>query len=147
MMMRVTLCMMARTQLGHLLHLADVIAPGIASLSIIVICGYAVAKNHEHLADTPPIVFMLVVLLNMFGYAIGWFGGKVFNFERSYRITLCIEIGMQNAGLGVALALKHFEPETALPGALFAVWCIVTAAGMTRWLHRKNHDPDVPAAI
>ena len=43
---------------------------------------------------------------------------------------------MQNAGLGVALALKHFQPETALPGALFAVWCIITAAGMTRWLHR-----------
>lgn len=45
---------------------------------------------------------------------------------------------MQNAGLGVALALKHFQPETALPGALFAVWCIITAAGMTRMHEIRN---------
>jgi len=142
-----TLGMIVRTQLGHLLKHAEVIAPGIASISIIIICGYAVAQNHERLADTPAIIFILVVLLNLLGYAIGWFSGKVFGFSASYRITLCIEIGMQNAGLGVALALQHFEPETALPGALFAVWCIVTAAGMTRWLHKNNHDPDVAAAI
>ena len=43
---------------------------------------------------------------------------------------------MQNAGLGVALALAHFEPETALPGALFAVWCVLTAAGATAYLGR-----------
>lgn len=143
-----TLGMALRSQLSSkALNSAEIIAPGIASIAIIIICGYAVAGNHERLADTPPIVFLLVILLNALGYALGWFGGKVFRFEQSYRITLCIEIGMQNAGLGVALALKHFEPETALPGALFAVWCIVTAAGLTRWLHRRNHDPDVPAAI
>lgn len=142
-----TLGMIVRTQLGHLHKQAEIIAPGIASISIIIICGYAVAQNHDRLADTPPIIFVLVVLLNLLGYAIGWSSGKVFGFSTSYRITLCIEIGMQNAGLGVALALQHFEPETALPGALFAVWCIVTAAGMTRWLHRSSHDADIPAAI
>ena len=49
-----------------------------------------------------------------------------------------IEIGMQNAGLGVALALKHFAAETALPGAIFAVWCILTAAGMTAYLRQRG---------
>ncbi len=51
---------------------------------------------------------------------------------------MVIEIGMQNAGLSVALALKHFEPITALSGVLFAVWCIFTAAGMTRYLHKPD---------
>jgi BASS family bile acid:Na+ symporter len=46
---------------------------------------------------------------------------------------------MQNAGLGVALALAHFSPETALPGALFAVWCILTAAGASSWLRQHGH--------
>jgi len=140
--------MALRTRLSSSkLKQAEAIAPGIASIAIIIICGYAVASNHEQLGNTPAIVFVLVALLNGLGYLLGWFAGKLFRFERSYRITLSIEIGMQNAGLGVALALQHFEPETALPGALFAVWCIVTAAGMTRWLHRNNHDADVPAAI
>lgn len=44
---------------------------------------------------------------------------------------------MENAGLGVALALKHFQPETALPGALFAVWCTLTAAGASGYLCRQ----------
>jgi len=50
---------------------------------------------------------------------------------------MCIEIGMQNAGLGVILALAHFEPTAALPGALFAIWAILTGAGMTRVLHKR----------
>ena len=53
---------------------------------------------------------------------------------------------MQNAGLGVVLALKHFEPETALPGALFAVWCILTAAGATSYLRRRS-PPPTPAPL
>ncbi|OIO74258.1 MAG: bile acid:sodium symporter [Zetaproteobacteria bacterium CG1_02_53_45] len=141
-----TLGMLVRTRLGHRnTRLAEVIAPGFASIAIIIICGYAVASNHERIADTPATVIILVILLNALGYLLGWFAGKLFQFERSYRITLAIEIGMQNAGLGVALALKHFEPATALPGALFAVWCIITAAAMTRYLHRGK--TDVAAAI
>jgi len=44
---------------------------------------------------------------------------------------------MQNAGLGVALALQHFAPETALPGTLIAVWCILTAAGASSYCRRQ----------
>ncbi|MDZ7803348.1 MAG: hypothetical protein U5K34_05150 [Thiohalophilus sp.] len=46
-------------------------------------------------------------------------------------------MGMQNAGLGVVLAHFAEQPQTALPGALFAVWCIVTAAGATAWFRRR----------
>jgi len=137
--------MALRSQLGGYLPAAERAAPGIAAIAIIIICSYAVAANHERISDTPMLVIGLVILLNGLGYLFGWLAASLFRFDRGYQITLSIEIGMQNAGLGVALALKHFSPETALPGALFAVWCIITAAGMTRWLHRK--DSDIPAAI
>jgi len=120
------------------------IAPDFAALAIIIICAYAVAANQSRIAETPWIVFALVVALNAGGYLAGWFIGGVFNFDKRYQITLAIEIGMQNAGLGVALALKHFEPETALPGALFAVWCILTAAGLSRWKKLKAGDSISP---
>ena len=129
--------MLLRRYLGEWKAYAEKVAPGIAALAIIIICSYAVAANAERIADTPWIVVALVILLNALGYALGWLAGKLFGFDLSHRITLSIEIGMQNAGLGVALALKHFEPETALPGALFAVWCIITAAGMTRILKHR----------
>jgi len=31
-------------------------------------------------------------------------------------------VGMQNSGLGVALAVKHFSALAALPGAIFSIW-------------------------
>jgi BASS family bile acid:Na+ symporter len=140
-----TLGMLLRARLGALQDGVEQFAPGMAALSIIIICGYAVAANHDRIADTPGLVIVFVVLLNALGYLSGWTAARLLGFDRPYRITLTIEIGMQNAGLGVALALKHFSPETALPGALFAVWCILTAAGMTRLMRRQT--ADVPAAV
>jgi len=137
--------MVLRTRLSSHLQIAEQAAPGIAAIAIIIICSYAVAANQSRISETPALVIGLVILLNALGYLFGWLVARLFRFSTSYRITLAIEIGMQNAGLGVALALKHFAPETALPGALFAVWCILTAAGMTRWLHR--HDAEIPAAV
>jgi len=143
--MPLLLGMMLRTQLGARIAQAEQIAPGIAAAAIIIICSYAVAANHDRIADTPTLVVMLVILLNGLGYALGWLAATLFHFDYSHKITLAIEIGMQNAGLGVALALKHFQPETALPGALFAVWCIITAAAMTRHLH--NNTTAITAAV
>jgi BASS family bile acid:Na+ symporter len=81
-------------------------------------------------------VLAMVVAVNALGYGLGWWLGRLYRFDHRHRLTLAIEIGMQNAGLGVALALQHFQPATALPGALFAVWCILTAAGASAWLRR-----------
>jgi BASS family bile acid:Na+ symporter len=122
------------------LRWAREIAPAIASLAIIVICAYAVAKNQQQIANVGLIVFVLVVLLNALGYLAGWHLARLYRFDQAHQLTLSIEIGMQNAGMGVALALAHFgdQPEVALPGALFAVWCIITAAGASSWLRKKH---------
>lgn len=113
-------------------------APALASIAIIIICSYAVAANQERIAQLSAWVVVLVIMVNGLGYLLGYLVATLFSFKTAYRTTLMIEIGMQNAGLGVALALKHFEPEAALPGALFAVWCIVTTAALTRFLNTKD---------
>ena len=113
-------------------------APSMASLAIIIICAYAVAANHERLNSISMNLFFVIIIVNALGYLFGWFLAKIFHFNNQYRLTMAIEIGMQNAGLGVALALKHFSPETALPGALFAVWCVLTGAGASAWLRYKH---------
>ncbi|MFQ5346085.1 MAG: bile acid:sodium symporter family protein [Mariprofundus sp.] len=113
-------------------------APGaMASNVICYLLGGAVAFS---IAMT-----MVAIMLSPFltPTLVEWLGGLC-KFERRYRVTLAFEIGMQNAGLGVALALKHFEPETALAGALFAVWCILTAAGLSRV--RRGKETDLAAA-
>jgi len=124
-------------KLGNHLQTARDVAPGIAALAIIIICSYAVAANQLRIAEMAMPVMAGVVLVNLLGYIIGWWLAKLYGFAHLYRITLMIELGMQNAGMGVALALKHFPAESALPGALFAVWCILTAAIASGWLRKR----------
>jgi len=130
-----------RRILGPYLRYAVAIGPAIAAVSIVVICSYAVAANQPRIATVGPRVFGYVVLVNALGYAAGWSFAKLFRFDYRHRLALSIEIGMQNAGLGVALALAHFGPETALPAALFAVWCVLTGAGasaLARWSRSRT---------
>ncbi|NOZ11040.1 MAG: bile acid:sodium symporter family protein [Gammaproteobacteria bacterium] len=127
-----------RRVLGSSLTAAKQIAPAVAAVAIIIICAYAVAANQSRIASLGPLVFVLVVVLNALGYVAGGLLARLYRFDRQHRLTLAIEIGMQNAGLGVALALKHFESQTALPGALFAVWCILTAAGASAYFRRQH---------
>ncbi len=129
--------LMLQKRLGVYLQTARDVAPGVAALAIIIICSYAVAANQARISQMMLPVMAGVVLVNLLGYLIGWWLAKLFGFAYLYRITLMIELGMQNAGMGVALALQHFPAESALPGALFAVWCIMTAAVASSWLRRK----------
>ncbi len=138
--------MALRRLAGRRLGVAQALSPAVASVSIVLICSYAVAANQAHLAQVGVAVLVTVVVLNALGYLGGWQAARLFGFDRRHRLTLAIEIGMQNAGLGVALALKHFEPETALPGALFAVWCILTSAGAASYFRNRGGVPGtVPA--
>lgn len=127
-----------RRLLGPHLSEARDLAPAVAAIAIIIICSYAVAANQARIAEVGAWVLIMVIAVNALGYASGWWLARLYRFDRRHRLTLAIEIGMQNAGLGVALALEHFQPATALPGALFAVWCILTAAGASAWLRRVS---------
>ena len=130
--------MSLRGHLGRYLDAARSVAPAVAAVAIIIICSYAVAANQGRIATVGGWVIALVILLNALGYLAGWWLGRLYGFDGHHRLTLAIEIGMQNAGLGVALALAHFAPQTALPGALFAVWCILTATGASAWLRQHG---------
>lgn len=131
--------MVVRRCLGARLEAAKEIAPAVAVISIVVIIGYAVAANQERIGSVGWLVFGLVVVVNGLGFLAGWYLARVYGFDRRYQLALMIEIGMQNAGLGVALALEHFSPETALPAALFATWCVLTGAGATTYLRWKGN--------
>jgi len=112
--------------------------PALSTLFIAFICGLIVALNKDKLANVTLIIFIAVFLLNAIGLLGGYFAGKLYGFSEDRRRTLAIEVGMQNAGLGAVLALKHFSAAAALPSALFATWCVITASILAGiWGNRK----------
>jgi bile acid:Na+ symporter, BASS family len=112
--------------------------PAISTVFIAFICGLVVALNHEAILNMSGMVFIAVILLNAGGLVMGYGAGKLFRFEHPQCRTLAIGVGMQNAGMGAVLAIKHFSPEAALPNAFFATWCIVSASVLAGiWRKRK----------
>ncbi|MDD5488494.1 MAG: bile acid:sodium symporter family protein [Candidatus Omnitrophica bacterium] len=102
--------------------------PAISVTFIIFICSLVIALNKEFLVMLTGAVMAGVLLLNLWGMSSGYAIAKAFKMSVPRRRTLAIEIGMQNAGLGTVLALKHFDERTAIPAACFVFVCIFTAA-------------------
>jgi len=116
------------------------IFPAISVTFIIFICSLVIASNRDRILQTTTILLSAVILLNLYGMAAGYGVGSAFKMQTKRRRTLAIEIGMQNAGLGTALAMEHFSPETAMPAAFFVFVCIITAAIMSAIWQRNPHE-------
>ncbi len=104
------------------------IFPAFSTVFIAIICAMVVSLNRESILSLTWILFVAVFFQNLLGLILGYGAGRLYRFDNRRRRTLAIEVGMQNAGLGALLALKHFSPQTALVPALFATWCVVTAS-------------------
>jgi len=114
------------------------IFPAISVTFIIFICSLVIAINKNYLAEVTTLILAAVVILNIYGMSAGYGVGTLFRMEQKRRRTLSIEIGMQNAGLGTVLALKHFSEKTAIPAAVFVFVCIITASVMAELWQRKS---------
>ncbi|MBD3379076.1 MAG: bile acid:sodium symporter family protein [Candidatus Omnitrophica bacterium] len=118
------------------------IFPAISVTFIVFICALVVALNRSHLGRITGPVLLAVVLLNVWGMFSGYGTGKIAGFAPERKRALSIEIGMQNAGLGTVLALKHFGPEAAVPAAAFVLVCIFTASIMAEFWRGKATVPE-----
>lgn len=96
--------------------------PTLSMLIILLVIAIIVALNAGSLADVGPLVLLAVILHNSFGLAGGFYISRLMGFNLQQSQTIAIEVGMQNSGLGVALALQFFSATAALPGAIFSVW-------------------------
>ncbi len=115
------------------------IFPAISVTFIIFICSLVIALNKDRLAQVTGLVLATAVILNIYGMLGGYSVGSAFRMEARRRRTLVIEIGMQNAGLGTVLALKHLGEKAAIPAAIFVFICIITASVMAElWRKRPS---------
>lgn len=126
---------------GSAVRKATLFLPLISVFAIVAIVCAVVAVSHERIAQTGLQIFAVVMLHNCLGYVFGFFLGKAFHLNLQKKKTLSIEIGMQNSGLGVALAMAHFNPVAAVPSAIFSVWHNISGPIVaTIFNNMKGHD-------
>ncbi|MBX7072433.1 MAG: bile acid:sodium symporter family protein [Pirellulales bacterium] len=125
---------------GHLLGRGDRgwqqtgrrLAHLVANLLIIWLIAVVVGQNRGAIEHVEPRLALALLCVNLFGYLFGYLGGFPLRIDEAARRALAIEVGMQNAGLGVVLANQLFTPEAALPPAMFAFGCMMTGAMLAR---------------
>lgn len=96
--------------------------PLVSVISIVLILAAVVAVSKDKIVESGLLIFTVVVLHNCLGYLIGFFAAKLFKLNIADSKAIAIEVGMQNSGLGAALAAAHFNPIAAVPSALFSFW-------------------------
>ncbi|MGE4502996.1 MAG: bile acid:sodium symporter family protein [Thiomicrospira sp.] len=94
----------------------------LAMAAIVLIIAIVVALNQSQLTQLAGLLIVAVMLHNLIGMLGGYLGARVAGYDSVIARTMAIEVGMQNSGLSVALALKYYTAAAALPGALFSVW-------------------------
>jgi BASS family bile acid:Na+ symporter len=143
---RLTLIVVLPVLVGHALarmwpraqRVISQLAPGVANFTIIWIIGVVAANNREKELPTAHLLAALL-LLNVLGYAAGYFGGRLFRLPAPMTRALTLVVGMQNAGLGAVIATRLFDdrPAVAIPSAMFTLISVYSAmllvVGWRQW--------------
>lgn len=96
--------------------------PLISTLAIVVIIAIIVGLNQQRLVNLGFMIILAVILHNLSGLTSGYWVTRLLGYDERTCRTVGIEVGMQNSGLSVALAIKYFSAAAAIPGAIFSIW-------------------------
>jgi BASS family bile acid:Na+ symporter len=125
--------MLLRRALGGAAQRLAAVFPAVSVAAICLIIAIIVGLNASRLATVGPLLALAVVLHNGLGLAAGYWLARALGAATREARTIAIEVGMQNSGLAVALALKFFTPVAALPGAMFSLWHNLSGALLASW--------------
>lgn len=120
----------------------DAIGPLLSVAVIVLIVSCIVALKKPEIARSALPLFVSVFLLHFFGFLLGYLLARLAGCKESLRRTISIEVGMQNSGLGAALATKHFLhlAMAPVPAAISAVYHCLIGSLLAAWWRRRVPD-------
>lgn len=115
------------------------VSPLVSVIVIALICSSIVGANAEAIKHSAASLLGAVFCLHAGGFALGYAVSRLLGFPEQSARTVSIEVGMQNSGLGVILARKHFaDPLTAVPCALSSVFHSVIGSVLAGYWRLKK---------
>ena len=121
---------------------ATEVLPLVSVFSIVLIVAAVVSGSKQSIIESGLLIFGVVVLHNGLGYLLGFGVARLFKLNFADSKAVSIEVGMQNSGLGAALAKTHFalDPVTAVPSAIFSFWHNISGPILaTFWASRSDN--------
>ena len=116
------------------------VMPLVSVLAIVAIVAAIIAGSKTQILESGLMILGIVALHNGLGYLLGYWASRLFKLAEIDCRAVAVEVGMQNSGLGVALAATHFaaSPVTAVPSAIFSLWHNISGPALaTYWASRQ----------
>lgn len=117
------------------------VMPLISVIAIVAIVAAIIGGSKAQILESGLLILAVVALHNALGYLLGFWASWLFKLPYADSKAIAIEVGMQNSGLGVALAAVHFaaSPVTAVPSAIFSLWHNISGPALaTYWASRTD---------
>ena len=120
------------------------ILPLVSVTAIVLIVGGVVAVSSQKIMETGLLIMAVVMCHNLLGYGTGFLLAKALHMDLSKAKAISIEVGMQNSGLATSLAMLHFGPAAAIPGAIFSVWHNISGSLAANYLSSRLNKEELP---
>lgn len=117
------------------------VMPLISVVAIVAIVAAIIAGSKTQILQSGLLILGVVALHNGLGYLLGFWASRLFKLPYADCKAVAVEVGMQNSGLGVALAAVHFaaSPITAVPSAIFSLWHNISGPALASyWASRAD---------
>ncbi len=106
----------------NILEKLEFLLPYISISAISLIIAIIFSLNKDLLLKPDLKVYIGIILHLTVGYLAGFIAGRLLRLDNKKIKSLAIEVGMQNSGLAVVLAIKHFSLASSIPPALFSIF-------------------------
>ncbi len=102
------------------------VMPLVSVIAIVAIVAAIIGGSKAAILQSGLLILAVVILHNGFGYLLGFAAARFFKLPYADSKAIAVEVGMQNSGLGVALAAVHFAAPRLLPyQVLFSAFGII----------------------
>ncbi|MEQ1215675.1 bile acid:sodium symporter family protein [Acinetobacter nosocomialis] len=119
------------------------VMPLVSVIAIVAIVAAIIGGSKAAILQSGLLILAVVVLHNGLGYLLGFTAARFFKLPYADSKAIAVEVGMQNSGLGVALAAVHFaaSPITAVPSAIFSLWHNISGPALaTYWASKHKQE-------
>lgn len=114
--------MAIRMLAGSRIERLQPVIPVVSVAAIAVTVGAVVAISASRITGVAGLAFLAVVIHNAFGLSLAYGAARGLGMQEAKARAVSYEVGMENSGLAVALAVAHLDPLAAIPGVIFSVW-------------------------
>jgi BASS family bile acid:Na+ symporter len=112
--------------------------PVVSMVAICLIIAIITVRSRDDLMTVGPLLIVAAMAHNLTGYLLGYWLARAARLKEVACRTVAIEVGMQNGGMGSALAMNVLKSSAAaMAPAIFGPWMNVSGSILASWWRRK----------